>query len=154
MEGLIDFKFIALLDLVETIATVVTLCFAIITIRSNSKTNQAVFVNRVYENFQEVQLAILGNPDTLKIMAQESGEKKKEVRKNALASLLINNSYNAFRSYKQKHIPLDLWERFEGDMKELFAWEFIYDRWLEIRSFFPKEFQLYINQNIITSQHK
>lgn len=152
MNDLFGLDLTEILNFVETLATVGALYFTIVTIKENTRSNQTRFVNEVYEDFQELQLAILDNPETLKIIARESKENKKEVRKNSLAALLINNSYKLFRLHQNKHIPPDLWERFQGDMKGLFGWEFVLDRWFEIQTFYPTAFQLFINENILSQK--
>lgn len=154
MNGLWGLGTAELLDFVDTLATVVALYFTVITIRKNTRIIQNQSVNGLYKDFQELQLAILQNPETLKIIAEELEEKEKEVRKDSLASLLINNTYKAFRLQQRKRIPLDEWDLYERDMKELFKWQFIQDRWQEICPLFSPKFQLYISEHILSQPPK
>lgn len=130
-----------LLDLVATIATLVALVYTIITVRKNTLSNQALFINKVYKDYEELNLAILQNPDTLEVIAKERGQSKADTLKDSVAALLINNAHKMSIFHQKRFIPEDVWALFKVDMKDLFAWNFIKERWLEIRTLYLPHFQ-------------
>lgn len=138
------------LNLIESAVTVITLVLAIATIRANTKERRTQTVHATYDNFQDLSLALLTDEGTLEVLADVQGKSKTEVRKQYLGSIFINNAYKTYHQYQQNLLPEELWERSKIDMRGLFSWGYIYDQWSKKKSFFPKDFQDFIQTEIIT----
>ena len=150
--GMFDLPLV--ISLLSTLISLIMLALTRQDMNRRERKDQEMFVNEVYKNFQELHVAILDDPSILNILAQEQDQDEGTMRINYIASLLINNAYKNYRLYQNGLIPQELWKAFCEDMKDLFSWNFIYDRWSNMQVFFPKKFQDFINNQIVVKNSK
>ena len=115
--------------------------------RRESK-DQEQFVNDAYENFQELYTTVLNDPKVISILAEERGTDSKNVYKEYTATLLINNAYKNYRLRSNGFIPDDLWGGMQKDMKELFSWRFVQERWQKTQKFYSVDFREFVQKSL------
>jgi hypothetical protein len=113
---------------------------------------QVNYLNNLHRNFREVYSGILNDEEASKILAQEQGVNVTSLKKDYLGSFLINQASEAYRLSKNSLIPDDLWETLNKDMKDLFKWKFISDRWQQVKEYHSIDFQEFVESNLIYSK--
>ncbi len=113
---------------------------------------QVNYLNNLHRNFREVYSGILNDEEASKILAQEQGVDVTSLKKDYLGSFLINQASEAYRLSKNSLIPDDLWETLTKDMKDLFNWKFISERWQQVKIYHSTDFQEFVESNLIHSK--
>lgn len=110
-----------------------------------------MFVDGVYEQFQEQNFAMLQDQDAIDILAHENGKSTKDAKRDALASIRINQAYRLFRLNENGYLNSEQWKQFRLDTGLLFTRSSIQSRWVDIQQYFPPNFREYINEKIIST---
>lgn len=120
--------------------------------RSEDVLEQAA-IQTVYKNFRELYTLILQDERDAEVLANTQNVTKEKLRERYIGSFLINHVFEIFCMYERKLIPDEFWKRVVRDMKVLFSWKFIIDRWNDIRTLYPPHFQQFIDDEITQNFH-
>ncbi|GAB3430721.1 hypothetical protein [Niabella aquatica] len=157
-------KVIAISTVIYTLGTFLLWRISITNTRQNRKTislteeqikrdteiKQVEYISTIHKNFREVYSTFLKDEKSLQILSDNlGGTDTKIVRQNYLASFLINHAYELFEFNQYKLLPDDFWKRTEIDMRALFQWQFVNDRWQRIKTIYSPEFQKFIEEKIL-----
>jgi hypothetical protein len=110
----------------------------------NIEKTEALFVQSIYNNFKDVYSMVLSNSEVTKVLSKELSLDNSQISEIYFSSFLINNSFQCFLLNEKGLLPSNLWLIIQTDMKELFSWQFILNRWEVIFNLYPKEFQAFI----------
>ena len=110
--------------------------------------DQEMFVDSVYEQFQEQKLAMLQDEASLKILADDQGVSAFKIKKDGIASIRINQAYRLFRLSELRYLDTDQWDNLKADVRFMFALPSIKERWDRIQKEYPESFQQFINQKL------
>ncbi|MEZ4848226.1 MAG: hypothetical protein R3B93_06335 [Bacteroidia bacterium] len=138
--------------IISTASAVIAMIMLFLTrqdMNRRERKDQEVFINGVYNNFQEIMISLVQDSNSLEILAEEFDQDKKVLLKQVITSILINTAANNYRLYTKKLISQEQWEAFERDIKASFSKPFILDRWLKMRTYFPNDFQTFIDDHIV-----
>lgn len=138
-----------ILDVVGTIATVVALIYAIRSFQKNTRIQEAMYIKSLFESFQRDRQAILDNPIALNILATERNVEEREVVKESIGSFSINRAYLLFHLHQKKLLSNSRWEQDKIDIRTLFRESLVYSKWQRIRDYYPADFQLFIEAEVI-----
>lgn len=109
----------------------------------------STYISNVYKNFREIYTDILNDSENANILANEQKLSISDSKKEYMGSFLINHAFEIYNLYKNNLLPDEFWQKIIIDMKVLFEWRFIQNRWQKIRTLYPKEFINFIDENII-----
>ena len=112
----------------------------------NEKVLQSASFQSIFKNFRDLYTAILQDNYYASILAEEEKTSIIELRRSYLAIFLINHVYEIYLLAKRDLVPPELWEALIIDIRELFKWRFIGDKWDAIKEFHTKDFQLFISE--------
>lgn len=138
-----------LLEFIGTIATVIALVFAIKSFRKNTRINEAIFAQNLFEAFQRDRRAILDNPNTLEVIAEERGIEPKQLIIDSIGSFDINRAYLVYYLHQEKMTPKERWIHQKKDMQRLFIDKLIQNRWKQIKTRYPTEFQQFVKRELL-----
>lgn len=113
---------------------------------------QVNYMNNLHRNFREVYSGILNDVDASKILAKERGIDITSLKRDYLGSFLINQASEAFRLSNNSLIHDELWETISQDMKDMFQWKFISDRWQQVKKYHSLDFQNFVDLNLLNDK--
>ncbi len=113
------------------------------------KLTQATIVSSIYKNFREIYSLIINDSENLAILAKENGNAVSDIKREYIASFLINHSFEIYEYNLHKLIPDEFWNRVVIDMQALYKWDFVRIRWIKVSYLFPRDFVKFINEHII-----
>ena len=104
-------------EIVSSIAVVLTLIFIVFEIRENSNLIRANTFDRSIESLIDWRMQILGNDDSLRVMAQHWGFDDKDLLRRQLLVVSMWSIYEkTYYAHEYDHIGPEEWERFETRM--------------------------------------
>lgn len=107
------------------------------------------FIQNIYRNFREVYSSIILDEESLKTIAHAENSKPKQIKKDYLGSFLINQAFEIYNLSKKNFLPSDFREKALLDVKALFDWDFIKERWEEVKEIHSTEFKDYVDSEIL-----
>lgn len=113
--------------------------------------DQEMFVDKVYEQFQEQKFAMLQDSEALEVLAADLGKDPKMVKTETIASVRINQAYRQFRLYESGFLNDSHWKQFEADTELLLSLPSIQHRWVSIQKYYESAFRKYVNEKISQS---
>ncbi len=138
-----------LLDLIGTLATVIALIFATRSFTRNNRIQEATFIKDVFETFHRDRQMILTNPSILEVLVKQQKRSPELIIQDSLGSFDINRAYLIHYLHQQKLLPANRRDQDIKDIALLFTDEMVQKRWQVIRSFYPQDFQTFIDQEIL-----
>lgn len=81
----------------------------------------------------------------LKAYADKRGIGSNEARKRILATIDINDAFKNYMIFKGKMVDKESGSKFSLDAKELFKTVLIQNNWGQMKRFYPKDFQDFID---------
>lgn len=106
-------------------------------------------IQTFHKNFRELYSSILNDDDYLTILASTRQVDVVELKRNYLASFLINHAYELFLMHNKSMFTQEVWYTILIDMQTLFKWEFIINRWEKVKGIYVYEFQDFVKTNIL-----
>lgn len=135
--------------LTADIATIGTLLFVVLPFMKSIKSSQANALKNAYENQSQQCWTVINNPKALGIVAEAYGVSEDKFIQDTVASDRINAVAWQYEFYKQKLTEPELWQHQILDIQFLFSIPFIAERWKKVQSHYPKDFQQFINHEIL-----
>ena len=138
--------------IISTASTIISLIMLILTrqdMNRRERKDQEMFIENVYERFQEQKLTMLQDRDSMEILALDTGKGIKELKLNILSSVRINQAHLSYRLYQNGYLRPDQWEEFRSDIELLFTQPSIQQRWDQIQQYYQPGFRTFINEDIL-----
>lgn len=137
--------------IISTSSTVIALIMLFMTRRDMNRReqkDQEMFIDHVYEQFQEQKLAMLQDPASLKILSDDRGKSVEETKRDSLASIRINQAYRLFRLSQKKYLTEEQWEQLKSDVQFMFTLPSIKSQWTKIQGKYPEPFRKLVNDKL------
>jgi len=106
-------------------------------------------ISSIYRNFRDIYTVIIDDNDGINLLTNAQSGNKEMVKKEYFSAFLINHTYEMYLLNNSKLLPIDFWERSIIDMKELYSWPFIKERWKKMNILFPSSFRNFIDEKIL-----
>jgi hypothetical protein len=106
-------------------------------------------ISKVLSNFKDAYSGMMSDKDGIAILAKEDNIEKVQVKENFFGSFLINNTFEIYNLHKKGFIKNDYWQFILVDMKDFFNFQFIQRRWAQIKIIYPKDFQKFIDNEMV-----
>ena len=87
-----------------------------------------------------------------KVLYGEQQVTEDDIKKNYIGSFLINHAFEIYNYNHNKLLPDTFWQSVIIDMRVLFGWKFIKDRWDINKNLYTKEFISFIEKEIMEAK--
>lgn len=135
----------SLLTVITTIAEVGALLGLLWQLQLSRRESKTRFMIEVYNNQEDKLNRTLDDDLRLDVYARKREINRKQARERILATIDINDAFKNYMIYKGKLVGDDLGEKFALDIKGAVSWPEVSEVWSQIRNFYPKDFQSFID---------
>lgn len=118
-------------------------------IEHQKSTSLSAAHHNVLDAHRSLFLNLITNDSLLKTYCGDD-ENIDEVRKNLLASALINHALRIFLDYENK-LSFEEIDAYENDVRDLFSHPLVLKRWEQVKMFHPSAFRSFIDDKVLKS---
>lgn len=151
-----DIKLI--ISIVAILISVIALCVNIFILLQSIRTNnnnvssmKADANMSIIKAHRELFAMIVQNDELLKIISSNNVTVD-EARRRYIGTMLINHCESIYTYAQNRYISNDDWCGTQNDIREMFSWEVVINRWKEIRGYYTIDFQNFIDSLVINGR--
>jgi hypothetical protein len=116
----------------------------------NERRLKANLYSNIVNTHRDFFFNILSNSDFYSIITDGMTTNKENVYKEFIGTWLINHASQIYIHHQEGNFDNELWLGVVEDMKDMFKWSIVADRWDQVKNYHTYSFRLFVENQILT----